>query len=114
MASLLRVCLLSTLLVVTGCAYGPYHTDARVGVHGYYDSYYDDFYFYPDVSVYFNLRSHDYYYRPRPKEAWVRVDRLPPGLRLEPKHRIEVRAHRDRPYDGYREHYDRYRQERHR
>lgn len=95
-------------LLLTGCNYGPYHTTARVGVHGYYDSAYDDFYFYPDVSVYFGIHSGLYYYRPH--GSWIMVRTLPKDIHLHRDHRVELkRLPRDRPYENYRDHHDRYR-----
>lgn len=99
--------LLIAALLLTACAAGPYHTSATVGGTGYYDSRYDDFYFYPNVGVYFSIRSGDYYYRPH--GHWTRVRTLPSHIHLQPRHRVKLRLDRDRPYRHYDDHRSRYR-----
>ncbi|MFC6671792.1 hypothetical protein [Marinobacterium aestuariivivens] len=98
--------LLITALLLTACASGPYHTSATVGGTGYYDSRYDDFYFYPNVGVYFSIRSGDYWYRPH--GHWTRVRTLPSHIHLQPRHRVKLRLDHDRPYRHYDDHRRRY------
>ncbi|MBV1789620.1 hypothetical protein KQ940_16315 [Marinobacterium sp. D7] len=94
-------------LSLSACVYGPYDSHARVGVHGYYDSAYDDFYFYPDVSVYLGVNSGRYYYRPH--DRWVGVQTLPRTIILKPERRVIIKKlPRGRPFDHYRDHRDRY------
>lgn len=94
-------------LLLSACVYGPYDSRTRVGVHGYYDSRYDDFYFYPDVSVYLGVNSGRYYYRPH--DHWVGVKALPHHIKLRPRHRVTIRGlPRHSPYVHYRKHHNRY------
>jgi hypothetical protein len=50
-----------------------------------------DYFFYPSVGVYFNIRSGYYYFRSDGR--WVRSNSLPPRIRLDhrDRHRIETR-----------------------
>ncbi len=103
-------------LLLTACSYDAYNSSGsvhtRVGVTGYYDSGYDDFYFYPDVSVYLGINSGRYYYRPH--DSWVGVRVLPGHINLHPSHRVRInKLPHDRPYRHYRDHHDRYRPDRH-
>ncbi|KEA63712.1 hypothetical protein ADIMK_2168 [Marinobacterium lacunae] len=109
--NLLRGLTLVMALSLSACVYGPYESRTRVGVHGYYDTAYDDFYFYPDVSVYFGLNSGRYYYRPH--DHWVGVKTLPRTIILKPQNRVTIKKlPRGRPFEYYRDHYDRYRNHR--
>jgi len=95
-------------LALSACVYGPYDTHSRVGVHGYYDSRYDDFHFYPDVSVYFGVNSGRYYYRPH--DRWIGVQTLPPTIVLKPERRVIIKQlPRGRPFEHHRDHRKRYR-----
>ncbi|GGB96672.1 hypothetical protein GCM10011352_23500 [Marinobacterium zhoushanense] len=105
--NLLRGFTLLLALSLSACVYGPYDSHARVGVHGYYDSAYDDFYFYPDVSVYFGINSGRYYYRPH--GHWISTYTLPRTIVLKPERRVIIKKlPRRSPYDRYRDHRNRY------
>lgn len=104
---LLKGATLALALSLGACAYGPYNTHARVGVHGHYDSAYDDYYFYPDVNVYLGVNSGRYYYRPHDRwvGTWTR-----PGVVLRHDHRVKLkRLPRGRPFEHYHDHHKRYR-----
>ncbi len=100
-------------LLLAGCSYEAYNSGGvssrtSIGVHGYYDTRYDDFYFYPDVNVYLGINSGRYYYRPG--SSWVGVRVLPSYINLRPSHRVRIdRLPRERPYEHYHGHPDRYR-----
>lgn len=105
---LLRVlALVTATMLMVACSHAPYHSGASVGVRGHYDSAYDDYYFYPDVSVYFSIHSGHYYYRPH--RHWLRVDALPHHIYLNPRHRVKLHLHRKHPYRNYRDHHARFR-----
>ncbi|TCK07203.1 hypothetical protein [Marinobacterium mangrovicola] len=124
-----NICLvLLASLLLGGCSYEAYnghgsgyvnsHVSSRttVGVQGYYDSDYDDFFFYPDVNVYLGINSGSYYYRPRPshRSSWVGVRVLPGYINLRPSHRVRIdRLPRHSPYRHHRDHRLRYRRDHH-
>ncbi|NVK39813.1 MAG: hypothetical protein HWE39_01100 [Oceanospirillaceae bacterium] len=94
-----------TLLAATllaACAHDPYYVSGHVGGSGYYSSAYDDYYFYPDVGVYFSIRSGDYWYRPH--DHWVRVRQLPSHYHLNHRHRVKLKLDRERPWRYYDDH----------
>ena len=105
--NIFRVLALLTAAMLTACTHVPYHSGTSVGVRGHYDSTYDDFYFYPDESVYFSIRSGHYYHRPH--HRWTRVDTLPRHVYLNPRHRVKLRLHREFPYRHHRDHSARFR-----
>ena len=100
--SLFRVLALLAAAMITGCTHAPYYSGTSVGVRGHYDGAYDDFYFYPDVSVYFSILSGHYYHRSH--HRWIRADTLPRHIRLNPRQRVKLRLHRERPYLHHQDH----------
>ncbi|SEG55766.1 hypothetical protein [Marinobacterium lutimaris] len=120
-----NVCLvLLASLLLGGCSYEAYngrgtsHITSRttVGVQGYYDSEYDDFFFYPDVNVYLGINSGRYYYRPgySHRNSWVGVSVLPGQINLRPSHRVRIdHLPRYSPYRHHRDHRLRYRRDHH-
>ncbi len=113
-ARALKVLTLFAATVLSACTYAPYHTggvvrDYDYGYAGsnYSNSYYDDFYYYPRVGIYFNIHSGHYYYQHN--HRWVRTRTLPRHYKLHPDHRVRMKAHRDKPYRDYHHHSQRYR-----
>lgn len=90
---------------VTGCAYDPvfygppaYSSDYRV--------HYYDYYYYPNVGVYFQFSSGYYYYHDH--SHWVRTRVLPKRILIDPQSRVRIRVDSDKPYVKYPEHRRRY------
>lgn len=73
-------------------------------------SYYYDYYYYPDVSVYFHLYSGHYWYRER--EAWINTRRLPRHIHLDHRARRTIVIRDPRPYAHWHEHRDKFRKPR--
>ncbi len=90
---------------LAGCTdYGDYPS-RRVSPHP--DSYYE-YYYYPDVNVYFHIHTGFYYYHHG--GVWHRSRRLPSHFRLKRHHRRRLYIRGPRPHDRNREHrreYDR-------
>lgn len=91
---------LAILLVVgsTACTHAPHYDDR--------DTYRHDYYYYPQVGVYFHLQSGHYYYRDGP--SWVRVRKLPQHIYLDHRARrtlVIADAEPYRRHDVYRERY---------
>ena len=85
-----------------GCVGPPYAGPPPRG----YPPWYDDYYYYPHVGVYFHIYSGHYWYRHGPR--WRRVRRLPPHIRLHPRHRVHLRVPGEHPYRRHDEHRRRY------
>ncbi len=89
----------TTLVAMTGCSDGyrvrpePYRTV-------YYSPY--DYYYYPNVSVYFHVSSGYYYYRDGIN--WLRVRTLPARFYLNDRDRVRIVINSSKPYNQYREH----------
>jgi len=71
-----------------------------------YPDYYYDYYFYPEIDVYFHIFTSDYYYRHDGR--WWRARALPRTIWLNRRHRVLLHIKKDRPYDDYRDHYSKY------
>lgn len=95
--TVLYLLLLPAVLGGTACSYSPRYADAPP--YGY------EYYYYPNVGVYFHLISGDYYYRDR--DHWSRVRVLPPSILLDHRLRRTVVIKEREPYH----HFDRYREE---
>ncbi|MCB1742368.1 MAG: hypothetical protein KDK91_18480 [Gammaproteobacteria bacterium] len=89
--SLLNACTLALASLSSACVYVP----ADSGPGPYRPDYYD-YYFYPDVGVYFHLYSGYYYYRDG--HSWLRARVLPPGIHLDHRVRRLLVIHDDPPY----------------
>ncbi len=91
------------LVAITGCA-----DEYRVRPEPYRSVYYDpyDYYYYPDVSVYFHISSGYYYYRDGAN--WVRVRTLPAHFYLNDRNRVRLAIKSNKPYRYYKEHRTRY------
>ena len=66
-----------------------------------------DYYYYPDVNVYFGLGSGHYFYVAN--NVWVRRRYLPPHIHLHPRYRRPVLIRDPRPYRFNKEHRHRFR-----
>jgi len=66
-----------------------------------------DYYYYPNVGVYFSLYSGDYFYRR--DNHWVSVRVLPRHIHVDPRIRRTLVVHDDAPYRKYEQHRERYR-----
>ena len=73
-------------------------------------SYYYDYYYYPDVSVYFHLYSGHYWYRDR--GAWINTRILPPHIHLDHRVRRPIVIRDPRPYARWHRHREEFRQPR--
>ncbi len=98
------------LLLVAGLSgcYWPIHeeTPAYGPAYGGYPY---DYYYYPSVDVYYQLRSGDYFYRRDHNGRWLHARTLPPNFRLERRDRIDLRMDSNRPWERHDEHIGRYR-----
>ena len=65
-----------------------------------------DYYYYPDVNVYYGISTGFYYYFFR--NRWIRARRLPRHIVLVPRYRRPIFVGRPRPYRFNREHRRRY------
>lgn len=100
------LCLIGAVsLAATGCSYHPTYPGPPPVRH--YASDYHDYYYYPDVDVYFRLDSGHYYHRRN--GTWISVDVLPRPFHLDRHHRVPLRLHGSRPYVHHHEHRERYR-----
>lgn len=61
-----------------------------------------DYYFYPNVAVYFQVSTGFYYYEDQGR--WVRVRQLPPHIRLDARFRRHLIIRDAHPYQWYSEH----------
>lgn len=96
--------LAAALLVgATGCTVYP----ARPGGPAVaYPGYYYDYYYYPNVDVYFHVYTGDYWYRSG--DRWISTRTLPPRFYLDPRYRRTLQIRDDRPvahFDKYRKQY---------
>jgi hypothetical protein len=71
-----------------------------------YPPHHYDYYYYPDVDVYFHIYSGWYYYRDH--RHWRRVRRLPHHIHLRPHHRHRLRIWDSEPWYRHEEHRRRY------
>jgi hypothetical protein len=71
-----------------------------------YPNYYYDYYYYPNVDVYYHLFSGDYFYRRN--NSWYRTRSLPPNVWLNQRYRFQLHTKTDRPYEHDKEYYTRY------
>jgi hypothetical protein len=90
---------------VTGCAYDPVYYGPPA-FSGDYRVHYYDYYYYPNVGVYFQFSSGYYYYRDHSR--WVRSRVLPKRILIDPSSRVRIRVDSDKPYTKYPEHHRRY------
>lgn len=63
---------------------------------------YYDYWYYPGVSVYYDIHRHVYFYLTNGN--WVQVRVLPPALRARLGHHVTVRSRHERPYMEYNSH----------
>ena len=91
-------------VTLPGCAATPVYVNAPPGPP---HRYYYDYYYYPDVSVYFHLFSGTYWYRDH--GAWVNIRALPSHIHLDHRHRKPLVTHDPRPYRHWHDHSKRYR-----
>jgi hypothetical protein len=97
---------LSTFILacVLSCTYYPDRN--RYNQDYYYDTYY--YHYYPTSRVYFHIYSGEYYHYHDRK--WVKVRRLPPYIRLDPRDRVRIRIQSQQPpYHKNKEHRERFR-----
>lgn len=99
---IIRILTLLAAALLAACAHDPYYVSGHVGGSGYYSSVYDDFYFYPNVGVYFSIHSGDYWYHPH--DHWVRARRLPSHYHLDHHRRVKLKLDRNRPWRHYDDH----------
>ena len=97
------VLLSGTALIGSGCS-NDYYAAPPTYRTAYYYPY--DYYYYPRVSVYFNIAS-GYYYYPN-GVTWVKVRTLPSSFLLDSRDRVKVVVNSDRPYVSYNAHRERY------
>lgn len=98
---------LALALSLTACANAPKDSQARADAQGYHEGDYDDFYFYPDVGVYYGINSGLYYYHTY--YDWVSTYTLPKTIELDADHRVVIKElPRYRPYKDYRNHRHQY------
>jgi len=88
---------------LVGCVY--YEDYPQEQIYSYPSSYYD-YYYYPDVNVYFHI--HTGYFYHQDGGAWRRSRSLPRHIHLSRRHRRRVSIRGQRPYDRNREHRRRY------
>lgn len=68
---------------------------------------YYDYYYYPDVDVYYHIYLGSYYYRAG--RNWVKVRVLPSHIHLDHQYRVPVHVMHDTPYVKHEEHWQKYR-----
>jgi hypothetical protein len=94
---------------VLGLAFGlgacTVYPDGRPGYITYPDYYYD-YYYYPNVGVYYHPFTSDYYYRH--DSRWWRTRVLPRNIWLNKRYRVPLRVKKDRPFDDHNDHYRRH------
>lgn len=74
-------------------------------------SHHYDYYYYPQVGVYFHLHSGHYFYRKN--QVWLRVKVLPKHLYLDHRDRRHLVIRNARPYLKYQQHKKQYHHDRH-
>lgn len=91
---------------LVGCQSHSHRADPSPRVE-VYDDYPSDYYYYPSVRVYFNIRHGYYWYHDRGR--WHRNYRLPPHFVLHPRDRAHIHIDRGEPWRHHKEHAERYR-----
>ena len=87
---------------IGGCAVYP---DGRPRYVSYPDYYYD-YYYYPNIGVYYHPFSSDYFYRRDGR--WWRTRVLPRNIWLNPRFRVPLHINKDRPFDDDDKNFRRY------
>jgi len=90
---------------LTGCVVQSKPQPSRRPV---YDDANYDYYYYPDVNVYFHISTGYYYYWDR--KVWVRARRLPRHYHLNHRYRRRLLIRDRHPYERNREHRREYRE----
>lgn len=93
-------------LAVTGCVVVPAHERYDSGGAVVEVS---DYYYYPDIQVYYSISTGYYFYRSG--GIWVRARMLPRRYILNPRSRVRIRAPRHRPYEHFPDHQRMYREQ---
>ncbi|MCB1764199.1 MAG: hypothetical protein KDI27_13815 [Gammaproteobacteria bacterium] len=89
----------ASLFSISACVYVPRYHDRA--------DYADEYYYYPNVGVYFHLFSGDYYYRDH--DHWLRVRELPRHIHLDHRVRQNVVIREREPYRDYHRHQEQFR-----
>lgn len=95
-----------TFILIVGlgaCVYDPHYEGPSAHTHS---PHFNDYYYYPNVDVYFDLFFGYYYYRPG--KSWVRVRVLPKHIYLDRRHRIPLHMEHKTPYVKHPEHRKKY------
>lgn len=85
------------------CVYDPGYTRPPAHAHS---PHFNDYHYYPDVDVYFDLSLGYYYYRPG--STWVRVRVLPKHIYLDHRYRKSLHMEQKIPYVKHPEHRKKY------
>lgn len=98
------VLVIAAMVGLQACTYveGPVRPVTQVHPADYYD-----YYYYPDVDVYYHLYLGHYYYRAG--RNWVKVRVLPRHIYLDHHYRIPVHVTYEAPYAKHAEHREKYR-----
>ena len=91
-----------SLMILSGCALPPYEGPPP---GGYPPSYYD-YYYYPDEDVYYQIHTGWYFYNDHGR--WLRVQQLPPHMRLDMRRRYPLTIHEQEPWQRHDEHRRKY------
>ena len=86
------------------CVYDPHYKGPSARVHA---PHFYDYYYYPNVGVYFDLSLGYYYYRPG--KYWARVRVLPKHIYLDHRYRKSLHMEHKTPYVKHPEHRKKYR-----
>ncbi len=86
-------------LAVAGCVVVPAHERYGPGGAVVEES---DYYYYPDIEVYYSISTGYYFYRSG--GVWVHARTLPRRYFLDPRYRVRIQAPRHRPYEHFPDH----------
>lgn len=87
--------ILIPLLMVSACTTSTYYDHPRHSTSIYSDDYVD-YYYYPDVEVYFHILTGYYFYHDH--GHWIRTKRLPTHIHLHHHRRHHLKYRGDKPY----------------
>ncbi|WP_125932033.1 hypothetical protein [Thiosocius teredinicola] len=93
--------LVGIAVALNACVYAPPHERPPAHRYDY------DYYYYPDVNVYFHLFSGHYYYRDH--DRWLRVKVLPSHIYLDHRVRRPLMIKEPQPYRHHERHRAEYR-----